>query len=94
MIGWWDKSCPVQTDSKDVLATVYVKKGKALVAIANWTNQAKKVKLRIDWKALGINPTSARLTALSIDGFQNTANWQVNDEIEVGASKGWLIEIK
>ena len=94
LIGWWDKSCPVQTDSKDVLATVYVKKGKALVAIANWTNVAKQVKLKVDWKALGINPTSARLTASSIEGFQEKAEWTAKDIIEVPAAKGWLIEIK
>ncbi|MFN3421553.1 MAG: glycoside hydrolase domain-containing protein, partial [Armatimonadota bacterium] len=36
MIGYWSPKCPVRTDREDVLATVYRKKGKALIALAHF----------------------------------------------------------
>ncbi len=63
MIGYWDPACPVRTDNKDVLATVYVKRGKTLVSLASWAPQAVKCRLKIDWKALGLDPAKAKLSA-------------------------------
>ena len=91
MIGWWDPSCPVQTDSKDVLATVYKKNGKSLIAVANWTNQQKNTILKIDWHALGLDPKKAKLTAYPISGFQGEKSWKPGDQVSVPAAKGWLI---
>ncbi|MCD6350592.1 MAG: carbohydrate-binding family 9-like protein [Armatimonadetes bacterium] len=42
MIGYWDEACPVRTDSPQVLATVYRKKGKALVALAHWPGESRQ----------------------------------------------------
>jgi len=42
-IGYWSPKCPVTTDSKDVLTSVYKKPGRTLVALAHW---AKKLKRR------------------------------------------------
>ncbi len=94
MIGWWDKHSPVRTDSKDVLATVYRKPGKALIAIANWTNLPKEIHLAIDWKSLGIDPTKAKIVASAIEGFQEEASWKVGEPITVPGGKGWVITVQ
>jgi len=36
MLGYWDKQCPIRTDNGEVLATVYRKPGKVLIAAAHW----------------------------------------------------------
>ena len=90
MIGWWDQGCPVKTNSKDVLATVYRKSGKTLIAIANWSNESKTIQLQIDWKALGMNPKSTHVSSPQIDGFQSGKEWNSLSG-EVPGAKGWLI---
>lgn len=35
-LGYWDGRCPVKTDNPSVLATVYRKPGKSLIALAHW----------------------------------------------------------
>ena len=70
MKGWWVPDTPVRTDRPGVLATTYVKPGKALVAVASWEKEPVDVALAIDWKALGLDPSRARLTAPPIEGFQ------------------------
>ncbi len=94
MIGWWDAACPVRTDSPDVLATVYVKSGKTLIALANWSDSDRDVNLQIDWKALGLSGDKAVLLASSIDGFQGGRSWGVGDSVRVPGGKGWLIVVK
>ena len=36
MFGYWVEDSPVKTDDPDVLATAYVRKGGALIALASW----------------------------------------------------------
>ncbi len=91
MIGYWSPKCPVTTDNKDVLATVYRKKGKTLISLASWAKEPARVRLAIDWKALGIDPTKARLTAPAIPGFQDAASFGPSDEIPVQPGRGWLL---
>ena len=70
MIGYWSPSCPVKTDQEQVLATVYKKKGALLVALASWAGTDTTVHLRIDWKALGIDPSHVSIEAPEITNFQ------------------------
>ena len=91
MIGYWSVDCPVKTDHKDVLATVYSKKGRALIAIASWAKEAVKVKLAIDWKALGLDIRRADLKAPAIPGYQEAADLQWTGEIPVEPGKGWML---
>ncbi len=93
MIGYWVPYCPVKTDNKDVLATVYQKDGKAMVAIASWAKEKSDVKLQIDWDMLGISPDKATLTAPEIKNFQDSARFNVNDPVTVEPGKGMLIII-
>ena len=94
MIGYWVKSNPVKTTQQDVLATVYLKDKKALVAIASWAKEDAKIKLVIDWKALGIDPKKATLIAPAIKNFQPAQTFSVNEEISVKKGEGLMLIIE
>lgn len=94
MRGWWTQDAPVRTDSKGVLATAYVKAGKTLVALASWEKEALDVTLAIDWKALGLDPARARLTAPAIDAFQPAASFAPTDRLRVEPGRGWLLVLE
>lgn len=94
MIGGWVSSNPVKTNNKNILATVYKKKGSALISIASWNNENTGIKLKIDWKNLGINPAKAVIKAPAIINFQPEKDFKVDDEIPVEKGKGWLLIIK
>jgi hypothetical protein len=94
MIGYWVSHNPVKTNNKDVLATIYVKNKKIMIAIASWAADDTTLKLNIDWKALGIDPAKVKLTAPEITNFQPAREFGVNDEIPVTKGKGWLLILK
>jgi hypothetical protein len=93
MIGYWSGHCPVSTDQKQVLATVYQRPGKALVAVASWAGSDVQARLTIDWKALGIDPAKAKITAPEISGFQTARTFEVNQPLPMPQGKGWLLLI-
>jgi hypothetical protein len=93
MLGWWEKDCPVRTGREDVLATAYVKPGKTLVALASWAPEKTDVRLQFDWKALGLNPSKARLVAPEIKDFQPAKEWRLDEPITVEPKRGWLIYV-
>jgi len=94
MIGYWVSHNPIKTNSKDVLATAYVKDKKVMIAIASWAQDDTRFKLNIDWKALGIDPAKAKLIAPEITNFQPASQFSLNDEIPVSKGKGWLLILK
>ena len=94
MIGYWDPACPIKTDHKDVLATVYVKKGHALVALASWAKEPVACRLKIDWQALGLDPKKARLHATAIASFQEAKDFDASSPIPVLPGRGWLLVIE
>jgi hypothetical protein len=94
MHGWWDPTSPVQTGRDDVLATAYVKNGKTLIAIASWAPDTVQLRLRIDWRALGITPARASLWAPAIDRFQEARTFTVGEAIPVAPGKGWLVVVE
>jgi hypothetical protein len=51
------------------------------------------VALAIDWKALGLDPSRARLTAPAIEGFQPAASFAPADRVRVDPGRGWLLAI-
>ncbi len=91
MIGYWVEKNPVKTNNDKVLATVYKKDGKAMIAIASWAPADTTVKLSIDWKSLGIDPARAKLTAPAINNFQPARQFAPTDELPVAKAKGWLL---
>jgi len=91
MIGYWDPACPVSTTQPDVLATAYVKQGKTLVAVASWARRPVGCRLKIDWRALGLDAEKAVLTAPAVEGFQPAARFRATDDIPVTPGRGWLL---
>ena len=89
MIGYWEKGCPVSTGRDDILATVYVKKDKALISLASWAREPVEVRLSIAWDKLGINPGDLR--APKIEGFQEERRFSPTELIPTPKGKGWLL---
>ena len=91
MIGYWVEDCPVKTDNDKVLATVYKQKGKVMIALASWADADVAVRLKIDWKALGLDAGTVQLRAPEVKGFQEGKVLGVGEGIEVRKGKGWLL---
>jgi len=91
MIGYWASECPVRTDSASVLATVYRKPKKALVAVASWAAQKVNCRLTIDFTKLGLDPAKARLRAPAVSGFQPLATFVPSEPIPIDPGRGWLL---
>lgn len=91
MIGYWDFQCPVKTDHKDILATVYRNGRNTLVAVASWNPQPRMFRLSVDWKALGLDPQKAKLYALAITEFQPAALAAPSAEIPVLPGRGYVL---
>ena len=94
MVGYWVPDAPVTTGHADVLATSYVAEGKTLVSIASWAEDQVEIQLDIDWEALGIEPSSAQITAPAIRDFQPAADFAPVEAIPVEAGRGWLLIIE
>jgi hypothetical protein len=93
MIGWWVPECPVKTGNPDVLATVYTRPGRTMVALASWAKEPVKIRLAIDWAALGIDPAVATIVAPTIQDFQPALTLRPDGEIPVEPGRGWLLVI-
>lgn len=94
MIGFWSPSCPVKTGRDDILATIYLRKDRALVALASWAGKSVDCRLNIDWKKLGIDPKKAVLEAPAIENFQPGRLFQPGEPLPVEPGRGWLLLIK
>jgi hypothetical protein len=94
MIGFWVDRKPVSCDRSDVLATTYLRDGRAMIALASWAKETVDVRLTIDWKRLGLDPAKATLTARPIDAFQESRTFKPTDAVPVEPGKGWLLEVR
>ncbi len=94
MIGYWVPDAPVRTGRDDILATVYARDGKALVALASWAEELTEVDLQIDWDALGLDAGSARITAPEIRDFQIERAFESPRNIPIAPGRGWLLVIQ
>ena len=94
MFGYWSANCPVKTDNPAVLATAYVKPGKALIAVASWASDTARCSLSVDWNSLGLDTTKVAIEAPAVKDFQEERNFGVGEKIVVPPGKGWLLEIK
>ena len=91
MIGYWVPATPVKTNNQEVLATVYAREGRAMIALASWAKEPVKVRLGIDWAALGLDPANASLEAPAIADFQGGMIMSPGDEIEIAPGQGFLL---
>ncbi|MFO7616068.1 MAG: DUF6067 family protein, partial [Bacteroidales bacterium] len=94
MIGYWVKDCPVRTGRADVPATVYKRRGEALIAVASWAAGPARVQLEIDWRSLGINPEDAEFYLPEVEGFQEEGHLKPGESFQVPAGKGLLIWVR
>ena len=96
MVGYWVSSNPVKTQQEKTLATIYrhATEKKTLVALATWEDHDTEVRLKIDWKALGLDSAKARIYAPAIKDFQKEMHWKPGETIVVPKGKGWLIVIE
>lgn len=53
--------------------------------------EALNVRLRVDWRALGLDPKRVKLTAPEIAGFQHQAEFTADQPIPIEIAKGWLL---
>ncbi|MBN2021555.1 MAG: hypothetical protein JW809_02070 [Pirellulales bacterium] len=91
MIGYWSPACPVATDQESVLATVYHRPDKTLVALASWAPEKVSCRLKFDWAALGLDAARAELRAPAIERFQPAEVFQPQDAIPIEPGRGWLL---
>jgi hypothetical protein len=94
MIGYWVENNPVKSNQANVPVTIYRKDKSVLIALASWANEDVKIKLNVDWKALGIDPAKATITAAEVKNFQPAASFKDQEEITVPKGKGWMLVIK
>jgi hypothetical protein len=88
---YFQHDCPIRTNRDDIHATAYVRQGRTLIALASWAKETVRVKLAIDWKALGLDPAAARLNAPDVPGFQHAAEFAPGMDIPVEPGRGWLL---
>ncbi len=91
MHGFWEEKPIVATSDRQVKATAFVRDGKTMVAVGNYSNEAKKVRLDIDWNRIGLDSSKAELKAPAIEHFQTSATWRKDAAIPVDPKKGWII---
>ena len=89
MYGFWNKQTPVKTDNSDVPATVYLKDGKAMVVLANWTDQEKNCRLIVDEKGLGFKPSKVSLP--DMEGIQTAKIFDWKNSFPVEGNRGLFI---
>ena len=94
MIGFWLADCPVRTDHPEVMATAYVKPGRTIVSVASWAQQDVTCRLKIDWKALGMDGQKVRVLAPEIEGFQEALDVAPDDALLLPQGKGRLLVIE
>jgi hypothetical protein len=94
MIGYWSDNCPVKTSFDRIKATVYKKKGSALVSVASWEPGHTEFRLKIDWRTLGMDPAKATIHAPAIRNFQPERTFSEQDLIPVENGKGWILIIE
>ena len=91
MAGYWDESCPVTTTHPDVKATAYIRPDKILISLGNFGTNDQAVRLLIDWKKLGREPSKVMIEAPEVENFQAKTVFGINEPIPVKSKEGWLL---
>lgn len=93
MLGYWLRDTPVHTNNPDILATSYVREdGRALIALASWSDRDEVVRLEVDWGSLGLGDgTAAGSRTPGVQGLQVEADVDLS-ELRVPAGMGlWVV---
>ena len=91
MVGYWDDGSPVKSDNEMVKATLYAGKDRCIIAVAGWGDREQQSALRVDWKALGYDPSEIAITVPTIPGFQEGRRLQSLEKLTIPAGRGFLI---
>ena len=85
---------PKKTYRDDILATIFQKDKKVLIALASWAPEDSPIKLIIDWDKLGLNPDKVKIWVPEMIDFQPAMSYDVNDEILIEKNKGMMLIIE
>jgi hypothetical protein len=94
MTGYWSENCPVKTNISSVPATVYRKDGAVMIAIASWDNNAKDVRLTINWDKLGMKKSECEILIPYIKGFQDAQPLIMDEPVTIKPAEGKIIIIR
>lgn len=93
MYGWWDPASPAASDNEQVKVTAYrLPGGKALLAVANWTDDVQTTRLTLDASRLGFVPSRTSLP--EVGTLQTAAEIDLSQPVTVEAAKGMLILVE
>ena len=96
--GWWEPGTPVRAARcKNVMCSTYVKRAEALVVLASFDHRSRNCSLSIDWKALGLRPEKAIVSAPEIAGVQPAvdrfAGPAAAPVVAVEPLRGWFLRV-
>jgi hypothetical protein len=91
MIGPWVQDPVIGTDRPEVKATAYIKEGRVLISIGNFSDEPHDIMLRINWENIGMDPGRAILTAPEINDFQGHQEFRPGEKIPVPPRRGYLL---
>jgi len=94
MIGYWDNKPVVTTSNKDILATAYKGKGFVIIAVGSWATAEDNINITVNYKALGLNPTSVTYVMPNIESFQEGKTLKSLNNINIKPKEGCIIVIK
>lgn len=89
MYGFWDENTPVTVDDKDVKVTTFLNGDKALVVIANWSNDTVSCKFQIDEEKLGFKPS--KISAPIMKNVQHGSEITMDSVVEFEGQKGLFL---
>ncbi len=72
-------------------ATAFVRAGRTLVALGNFAKEPRSVRLFIDWKRIGLDPSKVKIEARPIQGFQEGRTFAAGEAISMPAKSGWML---
>ncbi|MEO6445685.1 MAG: glycoside hydrolase domain-containing protein [Gemmatimonadaceae bacterium] len=91
MVGWWSGQAPVTTGDSAIVATTWIRPGRAMVSLGSWRETDTTLRLAFDWKALGLDPARTRIRAPAIAGFQEAMSGTPGTRFVIPGKKGLLL---
>ncbi len=91
MTGWWDEDCAVETSDPEVKATAFVRQGRVLVAVGNFSKETKDVTLTFNWKRLGLKANKVSAHLPYVEDFQEERTYDLTSPLTIQAKEGNLI---
>jgi autotransporter-associated beta strand protein len=94
MRGWWEANPVVTASDSNVKATAFVKNGKTLLAVGNFSSSQLTVTLNVNWAALGLDSNSCTFYAPPSSGFQGETLYQPADAITIPGKQGFMFIVQ